>query len=160
MSLNQESNPLLQIQFRIPFDRIRAEHVEPAVEELLPRRGRSWRRLRPTRPAHLRKHHAGLEALTEPLDYAMGMVRHLESVATYPELRAAQRRAAGGERVLVEHPLHEGLWNNLQRMRDRRSAQLTGARRRFLNKTMDDFRRHGAELDPAGKRGWKRSTSS
>ncbi len=31
----QESNPLLDIQFRIPFDRIRAEHVEPAIEELL-----------------------------------------------------------------------------------------------------------------------------
>ena len=30
-----------------------------------------------------------LEALTEKLDWAMGVVRHLESVATYPELRAA-----------------------------------------------------------------------
>ena len=30
-----------------------------------------------------------LDLLTEPLDYAMGVVRHLESVATYPELRAA-----------------------------------------------------------------------
>ena len=34
MSPNQESNPLLEIQFRIPFDRILAAHVEPAVEEL------------------------------------------------------------------------------------------------------------------------------
>src|SRR5258708_40229986 len=35
MSSNQETNPLLEIQFRIPFDRIRAEHVEPAIEDLL-----------------------------------------------------------------------------------------------------------------------------
>ena len=35
MPANQETNPLLEIQFRIPFDRIRAEHVEPAIEELL-----------------------------------------------------------------------------------------------------------------------------
>ena len=31
MSPNQESNPLLEIQFRIPFDRIRSKHIEPAV---------------------------------------------------------------------------------------------------------------------------------
>ena len=29
------SNPLLQIQLKIPFDRIRAEDVEPAIRELL-----------------------------------------------------------------------------------------------------------------------------
>ena len=31
-------------------------------------------------------------------------------------------------------------------------SHLTGPRRRFLVKTMDAFRRHGAELDPAGKK--------
>src|SRR5256885_15425115 len=30
-----ETNPLLRIDFRIPFDRIRAEHVQPATAELL-----------------------------------------------------------------------------------------------------------------------------
>ena len=30
-----ETNPLLTLQFRIPFDRIAAAHVEPALEELL-----------------------------------------------------------------------------------------------------------------------------
>ena len=35
MPPNQEINPLLEIQFRIPFDRIRAEHVGPAIQELL-----------------------------------------------------------------------------------------------------------------------------
>ena len=29
------ANPLLQIQFQIPFDQIRAENVEPAIAELL-----------------------------------------------------------------------------------------------------------------------------
>ena len=31
----KESNPLLEIQFQIPFDKIKAEHVEPAIAELL-----------------------------------------------------------------------------------------------------------------------------
>ena len=30
-----DSNPLLTPRFRIPFDRIRAEHVQPAIDELL-----------------------------------------------------------------------------------------------------------------------------
>ena len=34
-----------------------------------------------------------LDSMTESLDYAMGVVRHLESVATYPELRAAYNAA-------------------------------------------------------------------
>ena len=36
--------------------------------------------------------------------------------------------------------------------RPRRRARLTGERRRFLHKTVDTFRRHGADLDPAGKK--------
>ena len=28
-------NPLLSVDFRIPFDRIRPEHVEPGVREVL-----------------------------------------------------------------------------------------------------------------------------
>ena len=29
------SNPLTQVQFNVPFDRIRAEHVVPAIDLLL-----------------------------------------------------------------------------------------------------------------------------
>ena len=32
---NGTVNPLLEIQFRVPFDQIRAEHVEPAIQQLL-----------------------------------------------------------------------------------------------------------------------------
>ena len=35
MPSTSDTNPLLHIEFRIPFDRIRAEHVEPAAGELL-----------------------------------------------------------------------------------------------------------------------------
>jgi oligopeptidase A len=30
-----QANPLLEIRFPVPFDRIRAAHVEPAVEGLI-----------------------------------------------------------------------------------------------------------------------------
>ena len=35
MSSLTEGNPLLKIRYRIPFDEIRAEHVEPAIQKLL-----------------------------------------------------------------------------------------------------------------------------
>ena len=49
-----------------------------------------------------------LDEMTEPLDYAMSVVRHLESVATYPELRAAVR-AVGAFRDLSEAGLSKAL---------------------------------------------------
>src|SRR3984893_757921 len=154
MSPNQESNPLLEIQFRIPFDRIRAADVEPAVEELL-RDAREKLECLAADPSPRTFENTMLafEAITERLEYAMTVVRHLESVATYPELRAAfnavQPAVSEFESNIL---LHEGLWTAIQRYAATAEAKnLTGTKRRFLEKTIDDFKRHGAGLDPAGK---------
>ena len=56
-----------------------------------------------------------LDELTEPLDYAMGVVRHLESVATYPELRAAFNAVQPEVSAFYSGiPLHAGLWQRHQ----------------------------------------------
>ena len=148
-------NPLLQLEFRIPFDRIRAEHVQSAFTELL----RSSR----TRLAALSAAtgertydntlHA-LDVLTEPLDWAMGVVRHLESVATYPELRAAFNAAQPEVSAFYTGiALDSGLWQNIKAYAATPEAgQLSGARRRFLHKTVETFRRHGADLSAEGKK--------
>ncbi|MBZ5622058.1 MAG: M3 family metallopeptidase [Acidobacteriia bacterium] len=150
-----EPNPLLTIQFHIPFDRIRAADVEPAAAELL-RDARA--RLaaiaaesgQPTFDNTLR----ALDELTEPLDHAMGVVRHLESVATYPELRSAFNAVQPEVSAFYSTiPLDEGLWQRIKAYAaTEEGARLTGERRRFLDKTIDTFRRHGADLDPAGKK--------
>ena len=97
---------------------------------------------------------AALDELTEPLDYAMGVVRHLESVATYPELRAAFNAVQPEVSAFYSGiPLQEGIWNALKKFAATPGRRcLAGARRRFLAKTMDAFRRHGADLDAAGKK--------
>ena len=84
----------------------------------------------------------------------MGVVRHLESVATYPELRAAFNAAQPEVSAFYTGiPLDAGLWSNIKAYAATpEAAQLTGARRRFLHKTIETFRRHGADLDPAGKK--------
>lgn len=141
-------NPLLEIQFRVPFDKIQASDVEPAIDQLLED---AQKRLAETissdRPLH------ALDTMTEKLDYAMSVVRHLEAVATTPELRAAfnavQPRVSAFYSGL---PLNEDLWKSIQRYAATEEARaLTGTMRRYLTKTIDAFKRHGAELDPAGK---------
>ena len=48
---------------------------------------------------------------TENLDYALGVVRHLESVATTPELRAAWNVVEPEASAFYSQiPLNEGLW--------------------------------------------------
>ena len=76
-----DSNPLLIPRFRIPFDRIRAEHVQPAIDELLrDARGRLEALAAAPGPRTFDNTMRALDDLTEPLDYAMGVIRHLESV--------------------------------------------------------------------------------
>ena len=148
-------NPLLRISFCIPFDRIRAEHVEPAIRQLL---SEARSRLEevgspPSGDRPLVETLAALDTMTEPLDRAMSVVRHLESVATYSELRAAYNAVQPEVSAFYSSiPLHEGLWNTVKRCAASEDAsRLTATRSRFLTKTVDTFRRHGAELDKAGK---------
>lgn len=147
-------NPLLQIQFEIPFERIEAIHVEPAIEELLRVSADNLEALAAsTGPRTFANTMLALERVTEGLDYAMSVVRHLEGVRTTPELRAAYNAVEPPVSEFYSRiPLHDGLWKQLQAFATTPEAeQLTGTRRRFLTKTLDSFRRHGAELDAAGK---------
>lgn len=149
------SNPLLEIRTPIPFEAIRAEHVEEAMETLLADAQACLDRIGAA--SAVRTYENTLEALdkaTERLDYAMTLVRHLEAVATSPELRAA--RNAVEPKVSQLHtsiPLNEKLWTAVKEFAATEEARaLTGVRKRHLEKTVDSFRRHGAELGPAGKK--------
>src|SRR5436305_14766872 len=110
-----EPNPLIEIQFPVPFDRIRAEHIEPAVKELLAdARARLDASGSVTSSNHLTFETTlmELDSMTDRLDYAMGVVRHLEAVATTPELRAAYNAAQPEVSAFYSGiPLHAGVWN-------------------------------------------------
>jgi oligopeptidase A len=147
-------NPLVDLEFPIPFDRIDASLVEPAMAALLDStRQRLQEFSEPAAAPDFENTMRPLDHLTEPLDRAMGLVKHLEAVATRPELRAAVNAVEPEVSKLHSGiPLNEGLWKALQRYAGTQEARgLEGVRRRFLTKTLDEFRRHGADLDPAGK---------
>ena len=79
--------------FALPFDRIEAEQVEPAIRQLLEEAKREVDAIAtdsaaPTYASLL----TGLEDALEPLSRALGMVGHLESVATTPALREVYSR--------------------------------------------------------------------
>ena len=155
MTSSTLSNPLLQIQFQIPFDQIRAEDVEPAITQLLADTHAELDRLiAEPGPRTFANTMVRLDHLTERLEYAMQIVRNLESLATTPELRAAYNTVQPQVSEFYSSlPLNEGLWRAVQAYSQTDDARnLAPVPKRFLEKTMDNFRRHGAELDAAGKK--------
>jgi len=90
-----------------------------------------------------------LENVGERLEFAMGVVSHLETVATYPELRAANNAVRPKvSEFSSKIALNEALWKQIKRFAETDEARaLTETRARFLKKTLDDFRRSGADLN-------------
>jgi len=149
------ANPLLEIHFRIPFDQIRAENVEPAIDQLLQAARAELDALTSETGARTFANTLQrLDRLTERVDYAMQIVRNLEAVVTTPELRAAYNAVQPKVSEFYSSlPLNEALWQAvLSYSRTDEAGALTGVRKRFLEKTMDTFRRHGAELSGEGKK--------
>ncbi len=149
-------NPLLNIAFAVPFDKIRAEHVRPAIDQLLIEARAKINEIIALESERNYDNTLGaLESATEGLEWASSVVSHLESVATYPALREAHQEiqpklSAFWSSVLLD----EGLWNALRALAESATGkELTGPRKRHLEKILDEFRRQGAELDAAGKEG-------
>ena len=148
------TNPLLEIKFKIPFDQIKAGHVEPAVDALIAEAQQNIDAIAadPGPRTYDNTLHA-FENAAETLEYAMSVVSHLESVATYPELRDAYNAVEPKVSAFDSKiPLNEALWKQIKRFSEtEEAARLSGSRDRFLKKTLDEFRRSGADLDEGGK---------
>jgi oligopeptidase A len=145
---------LLSLDFPLPFDRVKPEHVRPAFESLLAQsRARIEEIAAGPPPLTWESLPSALDRGTDALDLATVVVSHLESVMTSPELRGAWNETQPQVAEFYSSlPLHTGLWNALQSYAATQEAQaLTGVRARFLKKTLDGFRRHGAALDETGK---------
>jgi oligopeptidase A len=152
-----EANPLLSLDFRIPFDAIKAEHILPAVRAHLDEARQRMAAIEaidtPDR-ATFEATFGAFDRMTEGLERAMSIAGHLEAVATTPEIRDAY--SAVQPEVSQFHTgvyLSANLYRALRAYAEKPEAKaLTGARRRFVETTLADFRRAGAELDEAGKK--------
>ncbi|MEM9458165.1 MAG: M3 family metallopeptidase [Myxococcota bacterium] len=146
-------NPLLQLDDTVPFDRIEAAHVKPAIDTLLSRARAAIDAVVADAPRTYDGTLAALDDATEPLARAMGVVGHLESVATSDALREAYNAVLPEVAAFYSSiPLNAGLYEALQATHQAQGESLPPTRRRHLQKTLDDFRRHGAQLPPEGKK--------
>ena len=155
MSDDIKDSPLLVQRQPIQFDRVKAEQVEPAIHLLLEQMNQRLNDLGSAGTPHTyRDVLLSLDTLTEPLDFAMSVVRHLEAVTTYPALRAAHNAVQGPvSSFYTSIALNAGLWQAIKAVEQSTSpGDLSAVDARFLKKTVTDFRRAGADLDSAGKR--------
>jgi oligopeptidase A len=153
VTTESSDNPILSTAFAISFERITADQVEPAIAAA---RARAEVALAAIESAGSVTYDATLGALdhaTEPLEVAMTVVGHLEAVVSTPELRAAYNAVSPGvSAFFASVPLRSALYKVLTDFAaTAEAAELTPSKKRFLKKTLDDFRRNGAGLPEAGK---------
>lgn len=148
------TNPLIQLDFDVPFDQIGAAHVEPAVDALLASSKRAVDAvIEDSTPRTFASTLGALEDATEQLELAMTVIDHLESVATTDALREAYNATRPKVSAFwSELAMDDGLYQAVRVFAKTEEAKsLPPTEARFLKKTLDDFRRHGAELGPDDK---------
>ena len=148
-------NPLFSEDFRIPFDRIRPEHIEPGVREVL--------RLGQLRVEALAGDDASARTWTNTIaeldeigrwvSERIGPVAHLLGVNDTGALRDAYNAVLPEvSGFWTRLPLNSALWEKIKSYAATEEArQLSGIRRRHLDKTLLEFRRAGADLLVDGK---------
>ena len=133
---------------------MKAEHVEPAIALLLEQMKNRLADLgSPQITRDYENIMVALDRMTEPLDFAMAIVRHLESVATTPELRAAHNAVQGPVSAFYSSiSLDANLWEAVKAVAQSDEVALW-PRFTFVfwRKQYRGFRRAGADLDAEGK---------
>jgi oligopeptidase A len=145
-----QQNPLLRIESRIPFASVLPAHVTEALPLLIAQAQAGLAAIAEAAPGS-RTYESTLLALeeaTRPLDYAMAVASHLESVLGNREFRdaynAVQAEVAGFYSGIM---LNGALYAALQNYAETAEAKaLSPVKARFLNSTLKDFRRNGAAL--------------
>lgn len=142
-------NPLLSGDFRIPFHRISAEHVESGINDALATAQSEVEAMtaddtEPTWSSTIERLDRALEQLSE----VVGPVGHLVGVNESPELRDAYNAVLPEISTFWSSiPLDRGIWRRIKAYAATDEAQaLEGIRRRHLDKTVRDFERAGADL--------------
>ncbi|HYD75878.1 MAG TPA: oligopeptidase A, partial [Ramlibacter sp.] len=143
-------NPLLDFSDLPLFDRIRPEHVAPAIDSLLAESEAALDAVvAPDFPADWQAMARRLDCTTERLGRAWGAVSHLNSVADTPELRAAYNAAL---------PKITDFWTRLgsderlyAKYKAMDPARLDPEQRQALKNAIRNFVLGGAELQGAAK---------
>lgn len=146
------ANPLLEYRVPIPWDQIQPEHIVPAMQHHL--KQAEARRAALAKSAGTRTWEntiAARDGIAEDLSRAFGLIAHLQSVNSAPELRkqfnVAQPLVNGFQSALALDPAIYEKVNSYAATGEAKA--LTGARKRYLQVILDEYRRSGVSLLPA-----------
>lgn len=138
------TNPLLNLGFKIPFDQIKPEHAEPAVDALLEQAQHHIAELAQARDASFLDR---FDTLTEQLDTVNTIVHHLDSVCSSDEWKAAVEAILPKvSQFFTELSLNEDLWKALNHYSENHAAGIDPVRARYLKLSIDSFKRGGIDL--------------
>ncbi|MGC6514026.1 MAG: M3 family metallopeptidase [Myxococcota bacterium] len=149
-----EPNPLLLDQFDLPFDQIQSHHVVPGLTLLLETSKKALQGVKVIDGERTWDNTlAALEEATRQLELAYGVVMHLRSVCHTDELAAAiDEMVPHISQFFSSIALDAELYAAIKAFAATDEAHaLEGVRKRYLDKTLRDFVRHGAELAPEQK---------
>ncbi len=149
----EAQNPLLPLADPIDFAAITPGHVTPAIDALIAAARAEVASVAGVQKLSYELTLGALERATRDLERASMVCEHLESAHNTPELRAAWSEAQPKVSAFwSELPLSEGLYRVLKSFAQTDEARsLDAVRARHLKKTLEEFKRHGAELSPEGK---------
>lgn len=148
------TNPLRSRAFLIPFDEIKSEHVDNGIREALKTAEAELAEITDFSGQRTYANTLGaLDDLTEKLSRTVKLASHLMSVKNSPELRTAYNAVLPEfSAFFAKIPLNEKLWQAFKTFAETPEAKaLTGIRKRYLEKSLKNFRRAGADL-PAEKK--------
>ncbi len=141
-------NPLLAESFLIAFDKIRPEHVLPATTVLIDEARAELERLATAPETGFGGFLDRLDVLTARLDTLQTIVGHLDGVVSDEHWRSAKQAMLPLVSAFsTDLGMHAGLYAALKAYAATDEArQLDPVRARFLQLSLDEFRRGGAEL--------------
>ncbi|MCS3902060.1 oligopeptidase A [Methylohalomonas lacus] len=148
--MNDSDNPLLQTGDLPAFDRIRPEHVEPAIDQQLAyNRERIEELLNATADYSWDNTLQPLEELDDQLNRVWSPVSHLHGVADNEALRSAYNACL--EKLsdyATEMGQHRGLYQAYKQVADSAEyARLDTAQQKIVDNALRDFRLSGIDLE-------------
>lgn len=150
-------HPFLTEDFKIAWSKLSPSAVAPDIQYALEKAQIAIHALaEPVAAAETLDYHntfAALDAATEPLNHAWGLVSHLDSVCNSPELRSAHNAMLPKvTQFFADIPLNPGLWKKLRRAAEGMDLKtLHPHQQRHVHETLADFREQGADLQPDEK---------
>lgn len=148
-------NPLLEGRIPPDFQRIRPEHVVPAVRHALAgAEGEIEALLTDSAPATFESTLGRLDEALSGVDAVAGVIEHLMNVSSTPELRRAHAEAQPlYERFFARVSTDPRLWRALQRYAETGDAAgLPPERRFFLDRELLELEHAGASLPEEQRR--------